>query len=491
MPDFTPPSPAAVSPVPAGVPLSSASWSLLPAAEREALSAFLLAQQARIEALEVAVRELTAKLNSNSSNSSRPPSSDGPQVKRSPNRRRGGKKGAQFGHKGTRRAMVPPEEVSAVVERYPERCRDCGGALSGLEPVGAPQVSQVFEVPEIRPEVTELRLHAVRCTCGCITVAEAPPELRLGVGVRALALVALLVGRFRLSRSQVAELFSEQWGIPLSKGSVQAACETVSAALEAPVNQVREALPKSGALFIDETGWKAAGARRWLWVFVATTFTVFVVNARRGRQVLEDLGLDLWRGFLHSDRWSAYNNHPDDLRQLCWAHLMRDLQAIVDADGPGKEPAARALEGAHGMFHEWHLRKDGEITHAEFALRNAAFQSDFRSFCQQGAAQDDDRRWRALGRELLKHWPAVFRFVEIDGLEPTNNAAERALRPAVIWRRLTQGTRSEKGSNFVARILTTLASCGQQRRNPQSYIEAALRAHLNGVPPPTLLNNAT
>jgi len=459
------------------------------------LQAQLVAQQERIEGLEATVATLRARLGQDSSNSSKPPSSDPPSAQPRTGRRRkksrrkgsGRKAGAQKGHKGAKRALVPPDQVTHVVPHHPPRCRACDASLTGRPPAGAPERRQVFELPEIRPDIIEHQLFGVRCDCGCITTPAVPPEAQHGLGVRATALAGLLVGRFRLSRSQVAEVFTEHFHIPLSKGGVQAACLRVSAALAAPVEALKTALVSAWSLHADETGWKQAGQRHWLWVFVAATFTVFVVHARRGRQVIEELGLDTWQGYLHSDRWSAYNRHLAHLRQLCWAHLLRDLQGVIDAAGAGAARAAEALSGARQMFHHWHALEREELDRAGFQAAVAPFRAAFKAFCEAGRAQDDDVKWRALGRELLKRWEAVFRFVDIVGLEPTNNRAERAIRAGVIWRRLTQGTRSPAGSTFVGRILSTIETCRQQDRDVYGFLETALRAHLHGLPPPSLL----
>lgn len=484
--------------VPAGIPFSLEIWAGLPVEVRGFLlaqQAQLAAQQERIEALEAIVAALQARLGLDSSNSSKPPSSDPPKAKAKARKRRkskrrkgsGRKAGAQPGHKGTKRAIVPPEQVTRVVQHFPSQCRDCQRTLAGLLPAGAPERRQVFELPEIQPEIIEHQLYPVRCSCGCLTTADVPPEAKTGLGLRATAMAALMVGRFRLSRSQVSELFTDQFHIPLSKGAVQAACMRVSTALAPTVDALQAALLDAWSLHADETGWREAGKRHWLWVFVAAQFTVFVVHARRGRQVLEELGLDAWQGYLHSDRWTVYNRHPAHRRQLCWAHLLRDLQGLIDAGGTGSARAAEALSGALMMFHHWHALERGEINRAGFQSAVAPFRVAFRVFCEAGRDQDDDVKWRALGRELLKRWVAVFRFVDIEGLEPTNNRAERAIRAGVIWRRLTQGTRSAAGSTFAGRILSVIETCRQQDLEVYNFLESALRAHLHGLPPPSLL----
>jgi len=163
----------------------------------------------------------------------------------------------------------------------------------------------------------------------------------------------------------------------------------------------------------------------------------------------------------------------------------------VDAKGAGSGPAEPMVEAAAQMFSEWHAFVRGEITRAVLAERIEPFRVLLRAFAEAGAAQGGDRRWRGLGRDLVRYWPAVFRFVEVEGVEPTNNLAERGLRKAVIWRRSSQGTRSEAGSLFVGRMLTAAATCRRQGCNLLAFLEAAVLARLHQRAPPSLLPSPT
>ena len=297
----------------------------------------------------------------------------------------------------------------------------------------------------------------------------------------------MLSGRYRLSRDEVANLLGTVLNVPICPGTVQASCERVSEALADPVAALENALPAEGALHLDETGWSLAGKRAWLWAAVAKRFSCFAINAKRGVDQLQSWFPKGFAGIVCSDRWVAYTHFHLKRRQLCWSHLLRDLQAIVDAGGAGKSRAQEMLDDRVPFFGDWHRFKAGAFDRATLIARTMSFRRGFRAFCREGLHQTADRRWRRLGRSLLKLWPAVFRFLVVDGVEPTNNHAERALRPGVLYRRGCQGTRTVAGSNFVARMFTAAETCRQQNRPLLEFLEATFRAWLAGTTPPSLL----
>jgi transposase len=259
----------------------------------------------------------------------------------------------------------------------------------------------------------------------------------------------------------------------------------MSEALAAPVSEVEAALPVAEVIHLDETSWRQSGVMHWLWVAVTTDLACFAVNRRRRKEQL-----DLWfprgySGVLHCDRWRPYEMFGR--RQLCWSHLLRDIQAIIDLKRAGQEPATLVLAGADAMFVTWHLFKAATIDRVVLQRETAGYRKALRRFCTQGRAQKRDRKWRSLGKDLLRQWDQVFRFLDTDGVEPTNNAAEQELRSGVMWRRMTQGTRTDAGSRFVARVLTAVGTCVRQGRRVLDYMRDALLAHRAGLPPPSLL----
>jgi transposase len=312
-----------------------------------------------------------------------------------------------------------------------------------------------------------------------------PPEATTCTGPNLSALVATLVGEYHLSRDATAQLLQTVLGIPICPATVQNCCERMSEALAAPVSQVEAALPTAEVIHLDETSWRQYGVMHWLWVAVTKDLACFAVNRRRGKDQL-----NLWfprgySGVLHCDRWRPYEMFGR--RQLCWSHLQRDLQAIIDRKRAGEEPATLVLAGAQAMFHTWHLFKAATIDRVALQRGTAPYRKSLRRFCTQGLAQKRDRKWRSLGKDLLRQWEEVFRFLDTDGVEPTNNSAEQELRSGVMWRRTTQGTRTDAGSRFVARVLTAVGTCARQGRRVLDFMRDALLAHRAGLAPPSLL----
>jgi transposase len=456
--------------------------------EANALLRLLWAELVRLRAR---VQELEARLKQDSSNSSRPPSADPPSAPaRPPRPLRGRRRGAQPGHEAHQRLAVPPERVDVVVEHWPERCGRCQAPLEA-DPalvVAAPVRHQVTELPPVRAEVTEHRLQRVRCpSCGGETRAGLPPEVPRGAfGPRLQAAVALLSGRYRLSRREVAEVAEDLLGAPLAVGSVDVLCQATAQALAAPVAELAAAVRQADAVHADETGWRQAGQRQWLWVVVASLMTVFTLAASRGSGVIKGLlGAD-FGGRVTSDRWSAYTWLPPEQRQVCWAHLVRDFRALLDWGPKARAFAEAALELTAQVFGAWDRERAEPTGRQRLRLEMQPLQDEFRALLEAGR-QHPTAKVAGLSQQLLKLWPALWTFVTVPGVEPTNNAAERALRPAVLWRKGSFGTQSDDGNHFVARLLSVAATCKQQRRPLLEYLTAVCIAAQHGQPIPSLL----
>jgi transposase len=451
----------------------------------DGLQATVARLEKRVSELEAENAELRSRVGKDSSNSNKPPSTDNP-FKRKPPKARGARKvGGQPGHKGVTRAIIPPEKVNERRVIRPGAC-PCGHDLVGVSAEGKPLVRQVVEIPRIEPHVTEFLLHAVRCpACRTLNRPEVPAEAQTGTGPVLTALAAMLVGQYRLSREAVADLLARILDMPICGATVQASCERIGEALAAPMQELENALPSTESVHMDETSWKERGVLRWLWVAVSERFSCFSVHARRGIDQLNAWFPNGYRGRVHCDRWRPYEIF--ERRQLCWSHLERDLQSVIDRGAAGARRAEHMLAGAVAMFAIWRRFDSNELDRAALVEATSRFRLAFRRFCLAGARQREDRKWRALGRDLLRQWPAVFRFIDAPGFEPTNNAAERGLRTAVLWRRCSQGTRTERGSAFVGRILSVVATCKQQGRDVLGYLAEALLAHRSGLPHPGLL----
>ena len=440
----------------------------------------------RVAQLERENADLRARLSKDSSNSHKPPSSDSPYKARPPKKDKGKRKpGGQPGHKGVTRAWLPAEAVTDHRVVRPAVCL-CGASLEGQPPTTGTWSRQVVEVPEITPSVTEYAFEAVRCPC-CSRINEptVPPEAMTCTGPNLTALAATLVGEYHLSRDATASLLSSVLHMPICPATVHNCCEQVRDALQSATAEVDAALPSAAVLHMDETSWKEHGVLRWLWIAVGERVTSYAIHPRRGAHQLNRWFPNGFTGVVNCDRWRPYEMFGR--RQLCWSHLLRDIQAIIDGDKDGAAVATHALAGAEAMFATWGAFKDGRLNRAELQNQTADYRTEFHQLCAQGADQTTDRKWRALGRDLLRQWDAVFRFLDTEGIEPTNNAAERGLRGAVLWRKCSQGSRTEAGSTFVERVLTATANCRRQGRSVLRFMADTLLAHRAGTPTPSLL----
>lgn len=448
------------------------------------------AAEARVAVLEKQVAELVARLDQNSSNSHKPPSSDGPKARgkrRSKRKSSSGRKaGGQPGHKGTHRALLPEEEVDRVVELRAETCSCCGTSLVGQPGHGKPMRYQQAELPPIQPVITEFRAQAVRCSCGEVNKAPIRRDQTWCTGPRLMSVIATLAGRYRLSRDETTSLLDDLLGVKLSEGTVQAVCERVSSAVAKPVYELEQAIPTASQLFLDETGWRQGKERHWLWTASCSAFTVFAIHRRRSSAQVRTWLPEGVHGIVTSDRWSAYGHIDVHRRQLCWAHLHRDLQGLVDA-APDDEELSGLLAGMKQMFRAWRAFKSGDLDRGELQASVAPYRKTLRAWAIREADAAAKGKRRGLARGLKKAWPAVFQFIDVDGVEPTNNQAERALRPAVLWRKGSFGTRSDAGSRFVERILSVWATCRQQGRSLIDWVSDAVTAHTHQRAGPTLL----
>ena len=475
--------------------LSEEIWQATPVAAQALIGALvpLLALGPELVALRARVRDLETRLGRHSGNSSRPPSSDPPQApRRSPAPSSGRGRGAQPGHVAHQRAMLPLERVDHIVDHRPTRCARCaapllaGVLLSNDRDDFVPH--QVTELPPLRAVVTEHRLHRVACpACGQHTRGTLPLDVPAGAfGPRVQATVAVLSGGYRLSRRQVADACGTLLDVPLSVGSVDRLCHDTATALAAPVAAVQALLPEAHVVNADETRWPQAGQTHWLWVVVTGLVTVFTIATSRSSQVIKDLLGEDYTGVLGSDRYAGYAWLNDAFRQVCWAHLKRDFQGLVDRGGAAKEVGVAALVLVHELFTVWHQYRTGVLDRPALQGTMQPVQDAFDVLLDEGMRCVDTSA-ATLCRSLDRLWPALWTFVDADGVEPTNNAAERAIRPAVLWRKGSYGTQSDRGARFVERMLTVTATCRQQGHSVLDYLTTVCTAAQLGQPVPSLL----
>jgi transposase len=454
----------------------------------ERLTRELAAASARISQLEAEVATLKARLAENSSNSHKPPSSDPPQAPRPQTEPSGRSPGGQPGHPKHERRFLPPDRT---VTLRPERCSRCSHPLQGDDP--QPERHQVVEVPPVRPDVTDYWIHSLGCPhCGEVTRAELPAGVpHRGFGPRLTAMITICSGKFRMSKRMVRELLADFLGVKLSVGSVANLEQEISLSLAEPTEEAAAHFHEAAIANLDETGWfegTAAGrARRaWLWVGVTAAVTVFKIAFSRGERVAKELLGANFAGVLGSDRWSAYLWVPAKLRQLCWSHLQRDFQGFIDRGDAGAPYGTRLLGATELMFHWWHRIRDGTLSRATFRRYMAPVRSEILALLREAAACPAPKT-SGMAKEILKLQLALFTFVDREGVEPSNNSAERAIRHAVMYRKTSFGTQSAEGSRFVERILTVVATLRQQNRNVLEFVAAAYHARLLHAPAPSLL----
>jgi transposase len=442
--------------------------------EAQAIIRLLLAQIAEL-------RAEIARLKKTPQNSSLPPSSQHPHAKPAPPPSRSRRKrGGQPGHEKHERALIPVQDCEQVVTLRPSACRRCGAALVGHDP--APLRHQVWELPEIKPLVTEYQRHRLACPCcGETTCAALPAGVPQGqAGPRLIALAALLMGCFRQSKSRVAMFLTQVLDQPCSTGWVVKLQNQATAALRPAYDELVAQLPAQEVLGIDETPTKEGPAKAWLWTCVAAHFTVFSVRATRAATVLRELLGETYEGVVHCDRAKMYWSLGR--LQWCWAHLKRDFQALIDSgDGQKKRLGHDLMRPTRKLFELWARYRDGTLTRAEFQCRMQPIRREIDGLLLRGA-------FAGLGmcEELSNHSEWLWTFVEVEGVEPTNNASERALRHAVIWRKLSFGTQSSQGSRFVETLLTTVETCRQQSRGVFPFIADAIQAHFARTTAPRL-----
>jgi len=442
-----------------------------------------------VQSFERRITDLEERLHKNSTNSSKPPSSDPPSVKRRPPVPATGKKrGGQPGHRRQARPLVPPEQLRHVIDCKPPECRWCHQPLHGDDP--EPIRHQVAEVPPVLPVVDEYRLHRLSCPrCRTSTCAALPPGVPAGAfGPRLRAILGVLAGGYRLGKRPIRRLAFDLLGLSISVGMICRLERQSAAELEAPVEELREYVREAAVAHIDETSWWQGRDKMWLWTAVTRAVTVFVIAPSRGADVAKDiLGTDA-RKVVISDRLASYGWVKR--RQFCWAHLDRDFQAMVDRGGESAEVGRLLLGHSRRLFDWWHRVRDGTMARATLRSRVAMMRFSFREALRRGAKCGGSRTTGTC-RELLAGESHLWTFVRVEGVEPTNNHAERAVRHGVIYRKTSGGTDSEAGSRFVERMLSVVATCRQQETSVLDYLTRCYQARLDGQPVPSLLPAAS
>jgi transposase len=448
-------------------------------------------RDARIADLEQRVAALEAQLGRNSSNSSLPPSANPldapkPVVKKKSIRKPGG----QPGHPPHLKQLLPLERVNHIHAFVPPQCDHCHADLPAQAGPDDPPPTrfQVIELPRVVAVVTEYQGHGRRCSCcGTVTLAAIPREIMAhSVGPRLTATLSYFSGCHGVSKRGVEEIATAVFDAPVSLGTVANLEQEVSAALVTPHQQALDAVRQAEVKHADETSWKRAGRLCWLWAAATAGVTAFVIHPKRSAAGLQALlGTEI-QGILCTDRWGVYDQVPAKRRQICWAHLKRDFQKIVDGGGPSAQVGREGGKIVKKVFAAWHAFQDGQGTRAQLDKQLEPVVRRLNRVLIEGTF-GNDTTVATFCTNVLKLEPALWTFVTTEGVEPTNNLMERLLRRAVLWRKRSFGCWSEAGCRFVERILTVVQTRRLQEKNVLDYLHDALQAYRTGQTCPNLL----
>lgn len=389
--------------------------------------------------------------------------------------------------------MAPPEQVQEVRPVLPPECTHCGQALpqqlDQIQTLGETQRHQVTELPPIQPYVIEYQCPKVVCpACREGTRAPLPEEAQGDFGPQLTALVAYLTVVCRMPRRVAEALLEQVLGISMSLGSTQKCWEQASAAVAQPCQELEQQLRQEPVLNSDETGWRNNGEKRYLWALVARAFVFYTVAQTRSSEVLIHLLGAVFAGILCSDRFSAYFKYHKGVAQLCWAHLKRNILGIQDfAKTTDAQRFCRDALALHArLFRLWHKFQGQLLDRSQLIVRSIPLQKRWFALAES-YLDSDDKEVRNLATALFQHCERLFAFLEHEGVEPTNNCVERALRIAVQWRKICFGNRSPQGEVATARLLTVTQTCAMQRRNALQYLTEAIVCHRRNQPVPSLL----
>lgn len=455
-------------------------------ATNAALRVSIEEQSALIAQLTARVEELVAAQGRNSSNSSRPPSTDSPykNVKRKPDRKPSGRKaGGQPGHAPHKREVATADEVYDVLAPF---CPHCEAELDETTVVGdSVQVQQVVELVTDK-RIAEFHAREHLCKCGRRVRARLRGVVPMtATGPKLQAIVTQFIARYGMSRVDAQQALKEMFGIELSVGAIHAITERAATATQPAVDDIAQQLAAAPSKHCDETGWRHGGQRAWVWVVCSALGAVFRIDERRSRQAFERL-LPKLEGIVHTDRWRVYDTIAAEFRQLCHAHLRRDMQALIDLGPATKAIGESLLSASDQMFALWHRFVDGQLDRAALEVAMAPIQADWRAHASLAKAHPH-RRARALGKDLLRQWTSLWRFVGVAGVEPTNNRAERIIRATVLLRKTNGGTASVLGAAFVGNLQSIVATARCQGMATLAWLEQMFEAALKRRALPLLL----
>jgi transposase len=470
---------------------------------REACVEFLMRLMDRQLRLEERLHALEQKALPSSGNSSSPPSADVPKtrqqrralarekakelLKKDGEKRRAG---AQPGHPGSGRGLLPEDQMQEIAHHYPDECSGCGREFTDSEkvPRHRPGRHQVAELPPTAVVYTEHRTHRLRCP-GCRKRTRAilgtVGESAFGPGLQAA--VVALTARNRISRRDMSELLSELFGVRVSVGAIDQICQRTSGLLAGPHERLTSQVLGSAAINVDETGWFLAGENRTMWTAATQTAAIFRIVEDRHRDRLQELLGAEFSGIVTSDRWWAYDLLDPEQRQACWSHLQRDFRFHSEGLAAQQQFGDAGLALTRRLFAIWHAFAEHK-NRRRLAREMKPVKNELRTLLEHaGNGSKRHRLHRRFATNLLKLWPALWTFITVPGVTPTNNAAERALRGPVIHRKLSYGNQSDDGERFTERSLSASITCRLQHRSLLTYLCDLLTAHQTSGALPALL----
>jgi transposase len=446
-----------------------------------------------IQALWDIIQKLDERLKTSSKNSSLSPSKDRSSknksnIKRNEERRKNPKKqGGQPGHKKHERKLLSVDQPDHIVSCCPNNSCACGGRVILNSNY---RRHQQYEFPIIRPIVTEYQIYSGHCNvCNKARVGSLPEGVSFSLlGPRATAMTAHLSGTYRISKQNIVNIYRDVFDFNISVGMACKAEKTVSCAIAAPVMQAKYFVRSANQVGVnaDETGFKEKGKRLWAWIAVSCLIAVFMIRSGRNKQSAKELLGKKFKGILCSDRYSAYQWIANENRQICWAHLERDFRKISERIGTSSTIGCNLLMQTNHLFHFWHQFRDDHIDQRILKQKTKPIRIFIEGLLRQGM-RSKNKKTSGTCRNILSYGPALWRFLETDGIEPTNNLAEQLIRTIAIWRKTSFGTQSKSGSQYMERIMTVVANCKLQGRNILNYLTAAVKSHLKKSSFPSLL----
>lgn len=425
-----------------------------------------------LKKLEKENTELKELLNRNSKNSSKPPSQDNRKNPPPPKPPSDKPSGGQPGHKGRSRKLLDEKDVDKTVVCELRKTCSCGGNIIATEEY---QRHQVYELPEIKLEVTEYHVPKGICQCcGQKHIASLPEEITWGItGHRLTSFMSSLVADYQLSRMDLKRFLKEYLNFSVSEGLIYKKEKIVTKALEEPVNNLLAEIKQSKSVNMDETGHFRSGKKEWMWAMCSTVAVHFAILASRGKKAMRSLMGD-YEGIIISDRYGVYNDFEH--RQVCWAHLKRDFTRLAEKkDKVIRRIGKELLNQTNKLFEKWHLFKKNKLSREILIKECCSIRRQIGELLEQASYTDPALKAARFAKNLLTRFDSLWLFLYEDNIEPTNNHAERCLRKNVIWRKKYFGTQSEMGNLFVSRTASIIMTCRLQMKNASEYLASVLK----------------